>query len=87
MRPEVVVPLFVKGGENVEVLQLGKGEERRCGDYVDSEGFRKAVLVDIEWVLQGKKPITVRVHSACVIDNINVFRWPTGCDVGDYNLL
>ena len=82
-----MVPFLVQGGVDVEVLQLRKGEEGRCGNYMNAKGFCKAVVVDVEWILECEKAVTVRMHGACIFDDVYVVRRPTSCDVGNDNLL
>ena len=87
MGPEVVGPVALEGGEGVEVLELGKGEEGWGGEDVDAQDGGEAVLVEVEGVLEGEEAETVAVHHACIIDDIDVGGGPAGSDVADDDLL
>ncbi len=87
MRPEIVVPLLLQRRIDVEILQLGKSEEGGCGDNTDPEDLCEAAVVEIKWVLEREFAVTVRVHSACVFDDVDVAGRPSCCYVADNDLL
>ena len=48
MRPEVVHPVRFQGGIDVEILELGEGEEGGCGYNIDAQDLCEAMAVEVE---------------------------------------
>lgn len=80
-------PIFLQCGKGIKVLKLSKSEKSGRRDDVDTEDLGQATMVKIERVLEGEKAMVVRMHDSCVLNHINVFRRPSGSDIGYDSLL
>lgn len=83
--PEVVGPVFGVGQGEVEVLELGEGEEGGGLDDVDAERAEDGV-VEVEGVLQGELAARVGLLDARVLDDEDLVGRPSGRDVADDGL-
>lgn len=80
-------PIVLQCRKCIKVLKLGKSEKSGRGDDIDTEDLGQAVMVKIERVLESEKVMVVRMHDPCVLNHINVFRRPSGGDIGHDSLL
>ena len=81
MAPEIMFPAIVEGGMDIKVLELSESEERGGGNDINAQDGFEAVVVEIERVLESEKVISVRVHCACVLHDIDVTWRPACSDV------
>ena len=80
-------PSILQCHKQIEVLQLSKSQESGGGYDVDTKDLGQAVKVKIEGVLESEKIMGIRMHDSCVLNYIDVFRWPSCCDIRYNSLL
>ena len=73
------------GEGEVEVLELGEGEEGRRLDDVDAEGAEDGV-VEVEGVLERQLAARVGLLDARVLDDVDLVGRPPGGEVADDGL-
>ena len=74
-------------GVDEKILHLGKSEESRRVDDVDTQDVSEPMVIEVEGILHREQAVTVAVHDAGVLDHVDVLRWPAGRDVAHDYLL
>ena len=85
--PEVVWKIVVDSLGEVEVLKLGKGLEGWSRDDVDAKDFSQAMIVKVKRVLGSETAVLICIHCSGIFDDVDIFWWPSCCDVADHYLL
>ena len=78
---------MLERGVDEEILHLCKGEESRRVDDIDAEDLGETVVIEVERILESELAVTVAVHDASVLDDVDIFWRPARGDIADDYLL